>query len=210
MMERDEQTDLHPQKDEIGPPIIDPGSGSPIRFEEAASATRWRRRPWLYALIAITVLVFAPGGYGAFHSRHARPPFPSMETGAAEFRYRLRCHGRTIADEWVLRDVSPADDGALQLYLSTVLGMPSISPIETLEGAPRKQLPIRIVTQPSSFTDRNGEVSHPDNYFLGGRSLSHELSVTGLADQDLPSVERYGHFSYAFPIDPRDRYTVVL
>jgi len=118
--------------------------------------------------------------------------------------------GRNIADERVFRDVSPADDGFLHLRLSTVLGTPSISAIQILKGTPHEQLPIRIVTQPSSFTDRKGQLWYPDNYFLSGRYLSHSLPANGSVAPDLLAVERYGHFSYAFPVDPRDRYTVVL
>jgi hypothetical protein len=118
--------------------------------------------------------------------------------------------GRNTADERVFRDVSPAADGQLHLRLSTVLGTPSISAIEILEGIPHRQQPIRIVTQPTSFTDRSGQMWRPDNYFLGGRYLSHNLPSTGAIAADTLSVERYGHFSYAIPVDPRDHYTVVL
>ena len=118
--------------------------------------------------------------------------------------------GRNIADERILRDVSPARDGILHVRLNTVLGTPSLSAIQVLDGTPHKQLPIRVVTQSTSFTDHDGKLWHPDNYFLSGRHLSHNIPVTGSSDPDLLSSERYGHFSYAFPVDPRDRYTVVL
>jgi hypothetical protein len=34
--------------------------------------------------------------------------------------------------------------------------------------------------------------------------------IMGSLDSDLFAGERYGHFSYAIPVDTRDRYTVVL
>jgi Di-glucose binding within endoplasmic reticulum. len=118
--------------------------------------------------------------------------------------------GQNTADERVFRDVSPASDGFLHLRLSTVQGTPSISAIQILEGTPHRQLPIRIVTQHAPYTDHKGQLWTPDNYYLGGRNLSHYVRASAPVDQDLFYVERYGHFSYAFPVDPRDRYTVVL
>jgi Malectin domain len=61
--------------------------------------------------------------------------------------------GRDVADERVIHDVSPGPDGILHLHLSTVVGTPSLSAIKILEGMPHKQFPIRIITQPTSFTD---------------------------------------------------------
>ena len=34
--------------------------------------------------------------------------------------------------------------------------------------------------------------------------------ITGTSDPDLFAAERYGHFTYAIPVDSRDRYTIVL
>ena len=118
--------------------------------------------------------------------------------------------GRNTADERVFRDISPAADGKLHLHLSTVVGTPSISAIAVFEGTPGKLLPVRLVTQPTPRTDRAGLAWRPDNYFVGGRYLSHNLPSTNLADPDLRTTERYGHFAYAIPVDPRDNYTVSL
>jgi hypothetical protein len=71
-------------------------------------------------------------------------------------------------------------------------------------------LPIRIVTQPTSFTDHFGQLWHPDTYYLNGRLSDRREQVTGAADPDLFSAERYGHFTYAIPVDTRDRYTLML
>jgi hypothetical protein len=118
--------------------------------------------------------------------------------------------GRNIADERVLRDVSPASDGFLHLDFTSVIGTPSLSAIQLLQGIPHRQLPIRVTAQLTSFTDRNGRLWHPDDYSLGGRHLAHNLPMNGSSDPDLLSEERYGHFTYAFPVDTRDRYTIVL
>lgn len=118
--------------------------------------------------------------------------------------------GRNVADERVFRDITPASDGKLHLHISTVVGTPSLSAIEIVPGTPHKQIPIRLVTQPTPYTDRNGQTWHPDTYFWSGRYLVHNLPSVGASDLDLPPSERYGHFSYAIPVDPRDRYTLVL
>lgn len=117
--------------------------------------------------------------------------------------------GRNVADERVFRDISPANDGRLHIWLSTKIGTPALSAIEILEGTPHKQLPIRIVTQPAPFTDHKGQLWHPDDHYLDGRHLAHN-SPSISPDPDLLLSERYGHFTYAIPVDTRDRYTVVL
>jgi len=117
--------------------------------------------------------------------------------------------GRNVADERVFRDVSPNGDGMLHIHLTTVLGTPSLSAIQILPARTHAQLPLRLVMQSTSYTDRNGHLWRPDDYYLGGRSLSHNLPETS-TDGDVLPFERYGHFEYALPVDTRDRYTVTL
>jgi hypothetical protein len=64
--------------------------------------------------------------------------------------------------------------------------------------------------QRSSLTDRNGEFWHADNYFTSGRLSDQHQQVTGGPDPNLFTSERFGHFRYTLPVDPRDRYTLVL
>jgi hypothetical protein len=118
--------------------------------------------------------------------------------------------GENIADERIFRDVSPAKDGALHLSFTSERSAPALNAIEILPGIPHKQLPIRLVTQPTPFTDHTGNFWHPDNYFMNGRMSVQRQQIEGSADPGLFGAERYGHFSYAIPVDPRDRYTVVL
>jgi hypothetical protein len=118
--------------------------------------------------------------------------------------------GPRIADERVIRDVSPDSDGKLHLSFESERGQPIISAIEVLPGIPHRQLPVRIVTQPTSFTDHLGQVWSPDNYFLGGQMSMRRPPVTGTLDPDLYASERVGNFTYAIPVDPRDTYTANL
>lgn len=118
--------------------------------------------------------------------------------------------GVNIADERVFRDVYPTQWGYLSLKFTKELGSPSVSAIELLPGMPHKQLPIRLVMQKTAVTDHEGNVWHPDNYYQNGVTSDTPRRVGGTADPDLYALERYGHFTYSIPVDPRDRYTVVL
>lgn len=118
--------------------------------------------------------------------------------------------GENIADERIFRDVSPAKDGYLHLAFTSERGAPALNALEILPGIPHKQLPIRIVTQPTSFTDHDGNVWHSDTYYMSGRLSAQRQQIAGSSDMELFGAERYGHFTYAIPVDTRDRYTLVL
>jgi hypothetical protein len=118
--------------------------------------------------------------------------------------------GENIADERVFRDVSPAADGMLHVSFASERGAPQINAIEVLAGIPHKQLPIRLAMQRTSYTDHNGQFWRPDDYFMDGRLSDLRQPISGSPDPDLFSTERYGHFTYAIPVDTRDRYTLIL
>ncbi len=118
--------------------------------------------------------------------------------------------GQNIADERIFRDISPASDGLLHIAFNSERGAPQLNALEILPGIPHKQLPIRILAQRTSFTDHNGQFWHPDNYYMNGRLSDQGQQTTGASDSNLFTTERYGHFTYALPVDPRDRYTLVL
>ncbi len=118
--------------------------------------------------------------------------------------------GPNIADERILRDVSPASDGKLHLAFTNERGAPEISAIEIVPGLAHKQLPIRLLMQRTPYTDRNGNVWRPDDYFMYGQLSDLHQPAGDSSDPDLFSSERYGHFTYAIPVDTSDRYTLVL
>lgn len=118
--------------------------------------------------------------------------------------------GANIADERIFRDISPGSDGVLHLGFASERGTASLNAIEILPGTPGRQLPIRLVTQPRSFTDHNGIFWRPDDYYLDGYTSAKRAQIAGTPDPDLFAEERYGHFSYSIPVDTRDRYTLVL
>ncbi|WP_420236714.1 malectin domain-containing carbohydrate-binding protein [Telmatobacter bradus] len=167
----------------------------------------------------------APGTYELHFYAVSPSTVPLSEDEQLNTVFRIEINGQTVldsydpvsdamginvADERVIRGVTPAQDGKLHLRISTVIGTPILNALAILPGPANKQLPIRITMQNTPWTDRNGQIWHPDNYFQGGRRRFHALPSAWIADAGLYSTERYGHFSYAIPVDPRDRYTVIL
>ena len=126
------------------------------------------------------------------------------------FDVRTDALGANIADERVFRDVSPASNGYLHLGFTSERSPASLNALEILPGTPHRQLPIRLVTQPKSFTDQSGQFWHPDDYYMDGYTSTKGAQIAGTPDPDIFSEERYGHFTYAIPVDTRDRYTLIL
>ena len=115
-----------------------------------------------------------------------------------------------MADERVFKDIYPDPGGVLRLNFMQERSTPSLNALEILPGLPHRQLPVRIVMQHSAFTDHEGNVWHPDNYFQSGAISDLPREVSGTPDPALYAEERYGHFTYAIPVDTRSRYTLVL
>lgn len=118
--------------------------------------------------------------------------------------------GADIADERVFRDIVPGPDGRLHIVFSGGMGPPTLNAIEILPGTPHAQLPIRLIMQTAPLLDREGQTWLPDNYFMGGRLANQLHPLSNSPDPDLFSGERYGHFTYALPVDTRGTYTLVL
>ena len=118
--------------------------------------------------------------------------------------------GPNIADERVFKDLHPGADGKLNVSFQGERGIPYLNAIAVLPGLPHKQIPIRLVTQAASLTDHEGRVWQPDNYYLDGRPSGGSNSLSGTPDPELFAAERYGHFTYAIPVDTRGQYTVIL
>jgi hypothetical protein len=126
------------------------------------------------------------------------------------FDVRSDALGANIADERIFRDVSPANNGFLHLGFNSERAPATLNAIEILPGTAHRQLPIRLVMQPRSFTDHNGQFWQPDDYFMDGYLSKRSTQIKGTSDPDLFEAERFGHFTYAIPVDTRGRYTVVL
>jgi hypothetical protein len=128
----------------------------------------------------------------------------------AAFDVRSDAFGANLADERVFRDVSPASNGILHLGFTSERAPAILCAIEVLPGTPHHQLPIRLVAQSRTLTDHSGQLWHSDDDFLDGYTSKNGIQITGTSDPDLFAMERYGHFTYAIPVDTRDRYTLIL
>lgn len=122
----------------------------------------------------------------------------------------MSAHGVDVADEKVFRDIVPDEDGFVRLRFTNQMATPWLNALELVPGVPGKLRPIRIITQPTSFVDHKGERWRADDYYINGFRSTERRKVSGTGDPELFSAERYGHFSYAIPVDPRGRYTVIL
>ncbi|HEU4589714.1 MAG TPA: malectin domain-containing carbohydrate-binding protein [Steroidobacteraceae bacterium] len=122
----------------------------------------------------------------------------------------MSANGPDVADEQVFRDVRPGADGFVRLWFTNETSTPSVSALELVPGTPGKLKPIRILTQRTSFVDHKGQRWRADDYYQQGFLSTDRSKVSGTDDPELFSAERFGHFSYAIPVDRRGRYTVVL
>jgi hypothetical protein len=122
----------------------------------------------------------------------------------------MSADGSDFADEQVFRDVSPAADGMVRLWFTNETTSPVLNALEIVPGIPGKLKPIRILTQRTSFVDHKGQRWRADDYYRGGLLSTDRSKVQGTEDPELFGAERYGHFSYAIPVDRRGRYTVIL
>jgi hypothetical protein len=118
--------------------------------------------------------------------------------------------GPWIADERVFKDVQPAQDGMVHISFESQRGQPMISALELLPGQPHQMLPIRLVTQLSSYTDHAGRLWAPDNYYIGGLIFGDKPEVRGTPDPGMFRTERAGNFRYVIPVDPGGTYTANL
>ncbi len=118
--------------------------------------------------------------------------------------------GSGIADERVFRNISPGSDGILRLQFSGAMAPPSLNAIEILPSESRAQLPIRLIMHSTPLTDNKGQFWSPDNYFMNGQLASQTSLLADTPDPDLFAGERFGHFTYAIPVDSRGTYTLIL
>lgn len=117
--------------------------------------------------------------------------------------------GNLIAHVRTFKGVSPGPDGHLRIEFISARDEPFVNAIEIIPTPEGRVPPIRIVAQENSVTDAQGRTWEPDQYYRGGILLRRQPVVTGSADPDLFSGERYGHFSYVIPV-PEGTYGLTL
>ncbi len=117
--------------------------------------------------------------------------------------------GNLIAHIRAFKGVGPGPDGYLRIGFISARDEPFVNAIEIIPTPEGRIPPIRIVAQENTVTDAQGRTWEPDQYYRGGILLRRQPVVTGSADPDLYSGERYGHFSYVIPV-PEGSYALTL
>lgn len=117
--------------------------------------------------------------------------------------------GMSPVDIRAFRGITPDRDGIVHLRFTASYGTPFLNGLELIPATPGRTVPIRIRAHDLSFTDHEGNLWSPDNYYIGGRLATHKQSVSGTADPELYGGERYGNFSYSIPVSP-GKYAVTL
>jgi hypothetical protein len=116
--------------------------------------------------------------------------------------------GANTADIRVFNNVSPVD-GYLTLDFHSILAGAWLNAIEIIPNNTGRPLPIRVVTRNVNVTDQAGNLWELDRYYSGGRQISDGEIATGTADPELFLWQRYGNFTYRFPVAP-GKYTLRL
>jgi hypothetical protein len=110
--------------------------------------------------------------------------------------------GPNTADVKLFNNISPGSDGYLHLQFVALNGNAFVSAIEITAGTPGGLRPMRFVAADQTYTDAQGRIWAPDRYVSGGRIGAQTQPVSGTLDPGLFRSERYGAFTYSFPVTP--------
>jgi hypothetical protein len=117
--------------------------------------------------------------------------------------------GYADVDVRAFSDIAPGSDGKLHLDFVPQPYRPFVNAIELEPARPGHANPIRIAARPSPYTDPDGKTWGPDNYFVRGRQVRHQMPEAARNLPELFRSERYGNFSYSIPV-PAGSYTLTL
>ena len=112
------------------------------------------------------------------------------------------------ADIRVFDNVSPVD-GFLTLDFRPITSGAWLNAIEIIPNNTGRALPLRIVTRNINVTDHRGDLWEIDRYYDGGRRATDGGSISGTEDPELFKGQRYGNFTYRFPV-PSGKYRLRL
>jgi Malectin domain len=116
--------------------------------------------------------------------------------------------GRSIATSTIVTGVAPENDGSIHLDFISELSL--LNAVEILPAPSARQLPVRIVSSASSYTDDAKQVWSSDRYFSGGRHGRLPPKVANISDLGIYQSDRVGRFRYNIPAVPFARYRVRL
>lgn len=162
-----------------------------------------------------------PSGYYELHLFFAETYFGPQNPGAggeASRAFEVSANGKVllpkfdilsdaggpnIADVRVFKGISPGSDGLLHLHFKALRDKALLNGIEIVPADANRLNPIRMIAQDRFYTSSDGHVWTPENYISGGLVSTHigRMQTPENVDADLFARERYGHFSYAMPVD---------
>src|SRR5205085_10554656 len=152
-------------------------------------------------------VIFLPTEFGdGVENRRIFDVLMNGEPLLSSFDIASDAGGANTADIRAFTNVSPVD-GVLTLDFHPVLSGAWLNAIEIIPNNTGHPLPIRIVTRNVNVTDRAGRLWELDRYYHGGRQISDGEIATGTEDPELFLWQRYGNFSYRFPVAP-GKYTL--
>ncbi len=114
--------------------------------------------------------------------------------------------GVRTAAEKVYPNIHPGTDGRIHISFWSLQAF--VNAIEIMPQTDKLPNPVRVIAQPTLFTDTGGRHWLPDRYYRGGRETA-AMFPNG-ASAGLFSREHYGNFSYAIPVAAGYRYQVTL
>ncbi|MFD1143561.1 malectin domain-containing carbohydrate-binding protein, partial [Larkinella insperata] len=101
-------------------------------------------------------------------------------------------------------------DGTLNVqFQNGSVNNAKVCAIEVVGAGSGLALPYRTNAGGGSFTTSDGKVYSADSYASGGSTFSRSGDITNTTQDALYQTERYGNFSYNFPVS-NGTYTVVL
>jgi hypothetical protein len=97
----------------------------------------------------------------------------------------------------------------LHLHFAARSSEAIVNAIEIFPSSPHRMRPIRVTTRNVPYASPNGTLWQPERYYNSGRIHPLLQPVTGTDDPGIYSSERFGNFSYTFPVAP-GTYTAIL
>jgi hypothetical protein len=117
--------------------------------------------------------------------------------------------GEAQVDVRAFKDIAPASDGKVHIQFFPEPHRPFVNAIELVPSRAGHYNPVRVAARESSFTDTDGKIWRPDNYFIRGRLVQHGIPESAGGLPELFRAERYGNFAYSVPVPPGS-YTLTL
>src|SRR4030095_2259939 len=96
----------------------------------------------------------------------------------------------------VFENVSPAEDGFLQLEFRPIREAAWLNALEVIPKPSGRAFPIRVVARNANYTDQQGNLWGIDKFFAGGRQTSDGVAGAGTNHPPPFARQRVGRISH--------------